>query len=290
MLLGTVVYGLVNSMMLVLLAVGFNFTFGVSGISNFAYGALYIISGFVIWTVLNIVGIPFGFAVVLTVLISGVIGGLLYRLVLLRVRGMDILEVIATFSIGVGLLELLRYCGFYGMKYSLPLWIEGSLFVGGIYISYQRLLVVAMGVVLTSFLWFFTHHTRLGLAFRGIAQEERTAMSLGMNSDRLGMMSMAFGSAYGAIAASVILPLGAMTIDGGYDVLINALAVCLVGGLGSTVGVIVAALLIGYCQAITVMFIGPSWSMIVSLLAIYIVLLVKPSGLFGKQKELEERV
>ena len=76
----------------------------------------------------------------------------------------------------------------------------------------------------------------------------------------------------------------------GYDVLINAMAVCIVGGLGSTAGVVVAAFLIGYAQMITDTLSGPHWKMIVSLLAILIILAIKPSGLFGKQKELEERI
>jgi len=72
--------------------------------------------------------------------------------------------------------------------------------------------------------------------------------------------------------------------------LINALAVCIVGGLGSSVGVIVASILIGYAQTLTANYIEPHWMMLVSLAAIAVVLVVKPSGLFGKQKELEERV
>jgi branched-chain amino acid transport system permease protein len=68
------------------------------------------------------------------------------------------------------------------------------------------------------------------------------------------------------------------------------MAVCIVGGLGSTPGVIVAAFVIGYAQMITDVLSGPHWKMIVSLVAIFVILVVKPSGLFGKQKELEERI
>ena len=93
-----------------------------------------------------------------------------------------------------------------------------------------------------------------------------------------------------AIAAVVILPLGTIAVEGGYEVLINALAVCIVGGLGSTVGILVASVLIGYSQTFTANYLEPHWMMLVSLIAIAIVLVVKPSGLFSHQKELEERI
>jgi branched-chain amino acid transport system permease protein len=79
-------------------------------------------------------------------------------------------------------------------------------------------------------------------------------------------------------------------VSQGYDVLLNALAVSIIGGLGSTGGVIVASFVVGFAQRFTDTYIGSHWTMIVSLVAILLVLLVKPSGLFGKQKELEERI
>jgi branched-chain amino acid transport system permease protein len=146
------------------------------------------------------------------------------------------------------------------------------------------------GIALAVGLYLFTHHTRTGLAFRGIAQDEKTALSLGINSDRIAGISVAFGSGLAAVAAVLILPRGTISVNEGYDVLINALAVCIIGGLGSTVGVVVASFLIGYAQMLTDVLSGPHWKMIVSLVAILVILVVKPSGLFGKQKELEERI
>jgi branched-chain amino acid transport system permease protein len=149
---------------------------------------------------------------------------------------------------------------------------------------------VIIGIGLTGFLWFFTHHTRTGLRFRAIAQDERTALSLGINADRVAALSVSFGAAYAAIAAIVILPLGTITVEHGYDVLINALAVCIVGGLGSTGGVIFASFLIGYAETFTAAYIGSHWVMLVPLAAILAILVIKPSGIFGQQKELEERI
>lgn len=273
-----------------LVALGFNLTFGISGIANFAYGALYILAALLCWIFLKSMGLPYFVAVFMAVGLTAAAGALMYRLVLQRIRGMALSEVIATFGIGLTILELLKYLGFIGFEYSLPVFIDSSIEIGLVVIDIQRILVVIIGIAMAGFLWFFTHHTRMGLRFRGIAQDERTALSLGINSDQVAMLSVSFGAAYAAIAAILILPLGTINVEQGYSVLINALAVCIVGGLGSTGGVVLASFLIGYGQTITVTYLESHWVMLVPLMAILVILVIKPSGLFGMQKELEERI
>ena len=287
---GSVVYGLVNSVVLALVALGFNLTFGICGIANFAYGAMYILTGYGAWILLNVIGLPFGIALPAMVLITAAVGALLYRVVLIRLRGMPLAEVIATFGIGLAILEMFRYLGFIGFEYTLPVFVDGSLSVAGIYLDYQRVFIVFIGVAVTGGIWVFTHHTRIGLAFRGIAQDEHTALTFGIDPDRIAMYALAFGGGLCAMAAIVILPVGTISVDAGYDVLLEALAVCIVGGLGSAVGVIVASFILGMGQTFTSMYLGSHWMMIVTLVGILGILVIKPSGLFGRQKELEERI
>lgn len=286
----TLIYGFVNSVILALVALGFSLTFGISGVSNFAYGAMYVLTGYTVWMFINWLGIPFILAAFLAICLTGLLGALLYRFVLLRVRGMQVSEVIVTFGAGLAVLELFRYLGFTGFEYTLPTFTDGSIMIGSTYVDHQRLWIVGVGVALAAGLYVFTHHSRLGLAFRGIAQDERTALTLGINSDKIAALSVAFGSGLAAVSAILVLPRGTISVNDGYDVLINAMAVCIVGGLGSSAGVVVAAFLIGYAQMITDSYSGAHWKMIVSLVAILVILILKPSGIFGKQKELEERI
>ncbi len=290
MLSSTLIYGFVNSVILALVALGFNLTFGISGVANFAYGAFYILAAILSWLCFNSLGIPYLFSVVLATTATAVACALMYRFVLLRIRGLVLSEVIATFGIGLAILELFKYLGFIGFEYSLPVFVDRSIDIGTVTLDMQRVLIIGAGVFLSAFLWYFTHHTRTGLRFRGIAQDERTALSLGINADRVAMLSVAFGGAYAAIAANFIIPLGTINIEEGYHVLINALAVCIIGGLGHTVGVVVAAFIIGYAQTFTDYYLQSHWVMLVPLIAILGVLVIKPSGLFGQQKELEERI
>ncbi len=284
------IYGFINSVILALTALGFSLTFGISGVSNFAYGAMYIFAGFASWLFLNKLALPFFLSAAIAVFLTALLGAAMYRFVLLRVRGLVISEVIATFGVGLIILELFRYLGFSGFEYTLPVFTDGSLLIGNTYVDYQRIWIVGVGIVLAIGLYLFTHYTKIGLAFRGIAQDEHTALSLGINSDRIAGLSVAFGSGLAAVAAILILPRGTIAVNDGYDVLINAMAVCIIGGLGSSVGVVLASFLIGYAQIMTDILSGPHWKMIISLIAILLILVVKPSGLLGKQKELEERI
>lgn len=290
MLAGTFLYALINSVILLLMAIGFNLTFGISGVSNFAYGALYILAAFATWMLMNLVGLPYFASAILSILFTALVGALMYRFIIIRVRGQVLSEVIATFGIGLAILEFFRYLGFVGIEYSLPVFIDHSFLIAGTYVDMQRILVVLASVVLIVLLWVFIHHTSTGLAFRGIAQDERTALTFGVDSDYIAMLSMAIGAGLAAIAATIIVPLGTISIEKGYDVLLNALAVCIIGGLGSTGGVVVASLFVGFAQRFTDTYMGSHYTMIVSLVAILLVLVVKPSGLYGKQKELEERI
>jgi branched-chain amino acid transport system permease protein len=284
------IYGTINSVALALYALGFALVYGICRLPNFAHGALYVLSGFIAWTVLNTLNANLFVAVVVSVLATGVIGAIIYRVFLIRVRGMEISEIIASYAIALAILEGLRWGGFKGMTYTLPVFIDGSIVFAGISVDYQRILTVIVAAALVGSLWLFTHHTRVGLALRGMAQDERAALMLGIDSDLMAVVAMGLGSMLAAIAAMLLLPLGNIVVESGYNVLILAIAVCIVGGLGSWMGAVLAAFLIGFAQILTVVYLGSHYQMMVALLAIILTLIMKPSGLFGRQKELEERV
>lgn len=290
MLPSIIIYGLINSVILALTAMGFSLTFGISGVANFAYGGFYILSGFLVWILLNYLKFPFILAIFVSISLVGIIGFITYWIILLRVRGIALSEVIATFALGVGILELFRWLGFVTYEFTLPYLKKGMILIAGVPVDYQRLFIIGIGLTLIIFLYFFTHYTRIGLSFRGIAQNERTAISLGIRPDRTAALSLAFGCAMGAVAAIVILPLGIISINTGYEVLLIAVAVGIVGGLESISGILVSSLILGYTQVLTGTYLKPEWMMVVYLAAIVVVLTIKPSGIFGKFKELEERV
>jgi len=284
------IYGIINSIALALMALGFALVYGISRVPNFAHGALYVITGFITWSLLRALGLNYLISIVLAMIVIGVVSALIYQFVLIRVRGMAISEIIASYAIGLAILEGLRWGGFKGTTYTLPVFIEGSINIWDIPVDLHRILVVGIGASVVILLWLFTHYTRIGLALRGMAQDERAALMLGIDSDIMALVAMASGGMLAGLAGIVLLPLGNIVVEKGYDVLIQAIAVCIVGGLGSWMGAVLAAFLIGFAQILTVVYLGAHFQMVVSLLAIILTLILRPSGLFGKQKELEERV
>jgi branched-chain amino acid transport system permease protein len=284
------IYGIINSFSLALMAIGFTLVYGISRLPNFAHGALYVITGFLVWSLVHLLKLNYVVSIILALVIMGLLGAAIYRFVLIRVRGMATSEIIATYALGLAILEFLRWGGFKGMTYTLPVFIEGSIDIGGIPVDFQRMIVIAIGIVVVTFMWLFTHFNKTGLALRGMAQDEHAAMMLGIDSDWMAVIAMAMGSILAGIAAIALLPLGNIVVEAGYNVLILSIAVCIVGGLGSWVGAILAAFMIGFLQIITVAYIQSHFQMVVALLAIIVTLILRPSGLFGKQKELEERV
>lgn len=285
------VYGIINSVTLSLVALGFALVYSISRVPNFAHGALYVLTGYSVWLILNkFSSLPYLLAILVGIVVSSLIGALIYRFILIRIRGMEISEIIATYAIGVAILEGLRWGGLRGMTFILPVFLQGSVDLFGVVVDYQRILVVILGSLTFLLLYLFTHHTRVGLALRGIAQDERAAMMLGIDSDMTAILALSIGSALCAFSAILLLPLGNIVVEAGYSILIFAIAVCVVGGLGSLLGTVIASFIIGFAQILTDKFLSTHYQMVVALLAIILTLIVKPSGLFGKQKELEERV
>lgn len=284
------IYGTINSFSLALMAIGFTLVYGICRLPNFAHGALYVVSGFLVWSFLNLLRLNYVISILLGLVLMGLAGALIYRFVLIRVRGMATSEIIVTYALGLAILEGLRWGGFKGMTYTLPVFIEGSIDIGGIPVDFQRIVLIGVGLVVITFLWLFTHYNKIGLALRGMAQDEHAAMMLGIDSDWMAVIAMSLGSILAGLSAMVLLPLGNIVVEAGYNVLILSIAVCIVGGLGSWGGAVLAAFMIGFAQIITVAYIQSHFHMVVALLAIIITLIFKPSGLFGRQKQLEERV
>ncbi|MCX5802911.1 MAG: branched-chain amino acid ABC transporter permease [Proteobacteria bacterium] len=289
-------YGTVNSVTFALIAVGFTLVYGVSRLPNFAHGALYVLVGFMTWSFVNDLNLNYLLAILISLCISSLLGAAIYRLVLIRLRGLPTSEIIASFAFGLIILEGLRlqgiggFKGFIGPFYVLPSFIDAKFRVAGIIIDAQRLIIIGGGLAVVIMLWLFTHYTKIGLSLRAIAQDEQAAMMLGVDSDRVAMISLSIGSALAGLAAVIILPLGNVTAEAGYRVLIYALAVCIIGGLGSWGGAILASFVLGFAMIVSTSLFGAVWESVVLVGTIILILIFKPSGLLGKQKELEERV
>ena len=138
--------------------------------------------GFLTWSFINDLKLNYALAVLISLIIASIIGLIIYRFILIRLRGLPTSEIIASFAVSLIILEGLRmqgiagFKGFIGPFYVLQPFIEGKISIFGVFVDYQRLMIIAGGLVILIFLWAFTHHTKTGLSLRAIAQDEQAAM------------------------------------------------------------------------------------------------------------------
>src|SRR4030042_496565 len=133
-----IIYGVINSVTLALMALGFTLVYGVSRLPNFAHGALYVLTGYITWLLMNRLGLNYPLSMLLSLIASAAIGAAMYYFILVRVRGMPISEIIASYAIGLAILEGLRWGGLKGGTFTLPPFVEGSVAVFGGSVDYQR--------------------------------------------------------------------------------------------------------------------------------------------------------
>lgn len=285
-----IVYGIINSLIFALIALGFTLVYGISRIPNFAHGAFYILTGYLVWYLYDFLNIPYYIAIITAICLVTLIGALTYRLLLSKIRGLTIPQIIATFAVGLTIMEVLRWTGSASHTSTLPVFVQGTISISGITVEWQRFFIILACAALVILLWSFVRFTRMGIALRAIAQNSTAAQMLGIDFNIAATVAMALGSSTVALAAVFVIPLGNINVEAGYTVLYQSLAICVIGGLGSIIGTLTAALILGFGQVLTVNILGAQWQMVIFLLGIIIILFLKPSGLFGKQKEIEERV
>ncbi|HLC42710.1 MAG TPA: branched-chain amino acid ABC transporter permease [Methylomirabilota bacterium] len=289
MLQDILVTGLVNGGVYALLAIGFSLIFGVARIVNIAHTGFYMVSAYLLYTLLNLARLNFFLSFLLAVAAVTLLSVICYKLVIEPVRQHEAAVLIATIALGLIFQEsLLRIFG--GHFRGNPAILEGAVEIAGVSVSYQQLLTLAVVAVVLIATWLLLHHTRLGLAIRATANDLEVANLMGMNVHRVAMLTVAISAMLAAVAGAVVAPLIVVDPFMWLSPLITVLAVVVLGGLGSIKGSMIGAFIIGYAEVLTV-FLVPTGAFLkgaVSLSIMVIVLLLRPEGLFGVAFE-EER-
>jgi len=284
-LLLAVLEGLVTSAVLALTALGLSLVFGVMRVVNVAHGEFFMLGAVLAWAVATTVGASptsgFAAALVIAPLIVGVVALLAERLVLRRVNYDPEATIVAT----IGLLYILQQLAltFYGadarpvpppfnLRISLP-WFGYSAY---------KLSIIATSATLLLLSWLVLTRTRAGLIMRATQYDRETAQAFGIPVGRVYAAVFAIGAMLAAIAAVLIVPISQAHYLMGQDPLLLSFAVVIIGGLGSLRGTVVAALLIGVSDGVISMFFSPTLAKLIATLAVAMVLVFRPQGLFGK--------
>jgi branched-chain amino acid transport system permease protein len=281
----------VNGCILILVALGLSIVFGLMGIINFAHGIFYMLGAYAGWLTIQLTG-SFWLALLTAPAAVGLVGVLVERGVLKRIygtRNANFAGVLVTYGLAIMIPDLVRMTfGRPGKPFAVPAALTGSLFrLGAIDVHAYRVFILVVTAVLMPLLWLLLNRTNLGLVIRAGTSDNLMVQLLGINVARTWTVTYALGAALAAFAGVITAPLVAVAPEMGGLVLIECFIVTVVGGMGTFLGVVAGGLLIGETLALTGM-VYDVLADVVIYLAMALVLLVRPRGLFGQEGMSEE--
>jgi len=282
----TLVWGVAIGCVYILLATGLNIIFGVMKLVNFAHGQLLMISAFLTWTMSVSLGLNAYIAIFVSMFVVALLGVLVEKFTFRKVLGTDKLNEI---FVSLGLIYIFENVAmliwganskqvgspFYGLSIGLP----------GLSITYDRVIavfvVVAALVIFGLLLW----KTKIGLAMRATSQRNTTAMLMGINVQKVYMITFAIGAALAAVAGGLYGVIYPFDYQVGALPTIIAFAIIIMGGLGSIKGAIIGGLLYGITEQMATLFLGGTWGSAVAFALLIVVLIIRPNGIFGEKEE-----
>jgi len=283
LLLQTSVNAIYAASYMALIAVGFVLIFGVMGVINFAHGELYMSGAYAVVYVYAENQLPFFLAVAAGLVFVGLLGLLMEWALFRPLRDNPLGGLIA--SIGFLLiLQTLAVLGFGVRMEHIPPPTREMLNVFGIegvVLSVQRLYVIVATVLLLGALWVFLRRSKFGVALRACAQDAEAAALQGISMNQAARIAMCIGAALAGIAGALTAPLVRTYPFMGHSVIVTAFIIIIVGGIGSLEGAVVAAVLYAMVHTFVTTFIDGVVADIVGLLLMLLVLVIRPTGLFG---------
>ena len=283
--LGQLLLGLVNGSFYAMLSLGLAVIFGLLGIVNFAHGALYMIGAYVAWLSLEKFGLNYWFALLLAPLVVGAMGVVIERTLLKRLYKLDPLYgLLLTFGLALIAEGIFRdQFGVSGQQYAVPDALAGSTNLGFMVLPNYRAWVVFASLTVCLGTWFLIERTRLGAYLRAGTENPTLVQAFGVNVPVMVMLTYAVGAGLAALAGVLAAPVIQITPLMGSNLIIVVFAVVVIGGMGSILGSILTGLALGLIEGLTKVF-YPEASSIVVFVIMAIVLMIRPAGLFGKEK------
>ena len=284
-LMSQLLLGLVNGSFYAILSLGLAVIFGLLNVINFAHGALFMLGAMVTWMAMNYFEINYWVMLILAPFIVGLIGVLIERFLLRWIYKLDHLYGLLL-TLGLSLLIEGVFRSIYGVSglgYDTPELLEGATNLGFMIMPNYRAWVVVASVVVCLATWYVIEKTKLGAYLRAGTENPRLVEAFGINVPVMVTLTYAFGAALAAFAGVLAAPVYQVTPLMGQNLIIVVFAVVVIGGMGSIMGSILTGLGLGVIEGFTKVFYPEASSTVVFVIMV-IVLLIRPAGLFGKEK------
>jgi len=288
-LFGQLLIGLINGAFYAMLSLGLAVIFGLLNIINFTHGAQYMMGAFCAWFLLNhgIGGLTLGYwpSLIIAPIVVGIVGIVIERTMLSRLYKLDHLYgLLLTFGLALIIQGLFRNeFGSSGMPYQIPSVLTGGINLGFMFLPIYRAWVIVASLVVCLATWFVIERTKLGSYLRAATENPALVQAFGINVPRMITLTFGFGVGLAALAGVMAAPIYQVNPLMGADLIIVVFAVVVIGGMGSIMGAILTGFGLGIIEGLTKYF-WPEASSTVIFVIMVIVLLVRPAGLFGRER------
>ncbi|MFS8980968.1 branched-chain amino acid ABC transporter permease [Cupriavidus necator] len=284
-LMSQLLLGLVNGAFYAMLSLGLAVIFGLLSVINFAHGALFMLGAVLAWAGMEYVGLSYWTMLLLAPLIVGVVGVVIEKTMLRFIYKLDhIYGLLLTLGVTLVIEGVLRSIyGVSGLAYSPPDALLGATDLGFMILPNYRAWVVAASVVVCTATWFTIEKTKLGAYLRAGTENPKMVEAFGVNVPLMVTLTYGFGVALAAFAGVLAAPVIQVSPLMGQNLIIIVFAVVVIGGMGSIMGSIVTGLGLGVIEGLTKVFYAQASSTVVFFIMV-IVLLLRPAGLFGREK------
>jgi branched-chain amino acid transport system permease protein len=282
-LFGQLLIGLINGSFYALLSLGLAIIFGLLRIINFAQGAMYMLGAFVALLGFKYMGMNYWVALLIVPIVVGVIGVLIQRFLIRPIANEDHLySLLLTFGLALMIQGLFtHWFGSSGQSYPVPDALKGGGRLPFMYLPNYRAWIIVVSVLVCFSTWWMIEKTKLGVYLRAGTENPQLLQAFGINVPLIVTLTFGFGVGLAGFAGVMAAPVYSVSPDMGSNILIIVFAIVVIGGMGSIGGAILTGLGMGVVEGLTKYF-YPEASATVIFLVMVIVLLIKPSGLFGK--------
>ena len=282
---GQLLLGLVNGSFYAMLSLGLAVIFGLLNIINFTHGAVYMLGAYAAYIGMTVFGIGYWPALIVAPLAVGIFGMVIERTMLRRLYKLDHLYgLLLTFGLTLMLEGLVRSVyGVSGQPYSVPEALRGATDVGFMTLPNYRAWVVVASLAVCLMTWYVIERTKLGAYLRAGTENPKLVQAFGINVPLMVTLTYGFGVALAAFAGVLAAPIIQVNPLMGSNLIIIVFAVVVIGGMGSILGSILTGLGLGIIEGLTKVY-YPEASSTVVFVIMAIVLMVRPAGLFGREK------
>ena len=265
-----------------LVALGLTLVYGILHIPNFAHGAMYMVGGYITLTMMVYIGFRYWVSIVVSLLVVGLLSILVERLVFHPLRNtISINSMIAAIGIMLFLEAFAQLV--WGPDFrQMPTPYLDVIYVFGVTLTVQRLLIIIAAVAVMILLNLFLKKTFIGRTIVAMSQNREGAFLVGINANKVAMITFFIAGALAAIAASLTSPINLVFPGMGHLVLLKAFVIIIIGGMGSIPGAIIGGYILGFAESIGATYISSDYKDIIAFVLLIIILSIKPNGLFAK--------